>query len=153
MRKIFFEIPFNIFNKNKKYTSQKYCLPAKDWIEHNKIDINDSNLILFSFIRCPFERVIIQYNYQMKNRNALKQYPMTFSEWCLASFSKKNKFMQNNPKEFLPQTEWIKGIEHKLNLSSCKESFVVEKYYDEKTMKIVKNFYESDFKKFSNVYF
>ena len=156
MKPIYFEIPFNGVKVSKaKFIIPKYTLPAKDWLFHNQIDIDDKNIEIFTFIRNPLERVILQYKHQLKYRSALRQYPMPFKEWCISSFNNSNvdKFMQNNPKEFLSQTAWIKGLNKVIKLYPCEQLFFLNDFFDNSSRLTVKNYYKSDFKKFSNVYF
>ena len=156
MKSIYFDIPYNGVNVSKiKYIIPKYTLPAKDWIIHNQININSDQTQIVAFIRNPLERVIFQYQHQLKSRPALKQYPLQFKDWCYASFNtnRVDKFMQNNPKDFLSQTEWIDGIKMKTTLYPLKQKLLINDYYDSELIKLIRNFYEPDFKIFSNVYF
>jgi hypothetical protein len=160
MKPIYFKIPFNGVNVLKsKFTIPEYTLPAKDWIKHNQIDLKNQNIQIFTFIRNPLERVILQYKHQLKHRPALRQYPMPFKEWCLASFQTHNidKFMQNNPKEFLPQKRWIEGFDN-FNLKMVKicdnishkniefKKTDVERYYDNASKEVIHSWFGEDFR-------
>lgn len=159
MKPIYFEIPFNGIKISKtKFTIPEYTLPAKDWLVHNEIDLSNKDIEIYAFIRNPLERVIFQYLSQLKRRPALKQYPMTFKDWCLVSFTNSNtdKFMQNNPKDFLSQSKWIEGLRNEkikinnLNNHNVREKINfekvnVEKYYDNFTKNLISSWYTEDF--------
>lgn len=159
MKPIYFEIPFNGVKVSKsKFIIPEYTLPAKDWLVHNQIDLSNKTIGIHAFIRNPLERVVLQYLSQLKQRPALKQYPMTFKDWCLASFTNSNtdKFMQNNPKDFLSQSKWIEGLSNeKLKINSLNiytvrekinfEKVNVEKYYDNFTKNLISSWYTEDF--------
>jgi hypothetical protein len=83
---------------------------------------------------------------------------MSFKEWCKASFNDSNvdKFMQNNPKEFLSQKKWIEGFEDKnLGVFILDKDFKfsgvnfkklnIEDYYDVETEKLIKFWYADDY--------
>lgn len=159
MKPIYFEIPFNGVKVSKsKFIIPEYTLPAKDWLVHNQINLSNKTIEIHAFIRNPLERVILQYLSQLKRRPALKQYPMTFKEWCFASYTNSNidKFMQNNPKEFLSQSKWISDLNnYNLKVVNINDSILkkkikfervdIERYYDDFSMDLISSWYAVDF--------
>ncbi len=158
-RKIFFNIPFNgVKVSYRRYIVPQYDLPAKDWLVHNKVDIYLPNIEIVTCVRDPLERVVLQYLEHSKNRPALRQYPIGFKEWCIACYDPlyTDKFIQNNPKEFLTQKYWLSGLEdvikiHTINQLSLppeglKVKFdFIKGYYDHETTNLVKEWYKEDY--------
>lgn len=161
MKPYFFYIPFSgIKIPKKKYIVPTYTLPSPEWETYNQIDVDQQKII--TCVTNPLERVVIQYLNQHKSRPALRQFPMKFNDWCFASFdnNRVDKFMQNNPKEFLTQYAWLKNIGEKVHILSqnefkktnySKESYL--SYHDNDTLKLITDFYREDFEKYENVYF
>ncbi len=159
MKPIYFEIPYNGVKVSKaKFIIPSCTLPAKDWLLHNQIDTKSKDTEIVVFIRNPFERVILQYKHQLKHRPALRQYPISFQEWCKVSFqdTRVDKFMQNNPKDFLPQKKWIEEFESKnlsihvlnkkCNIEGVKfASISIKDFYDEETRNLITSWYMEDF--------
>ena len=110
---IWFEIPFNgVYIKNNSLRRVLLQLPFRDWFKHNNVSLQGNEEML-CFIRNPFDRVILHYEFQRQNRKALMQYPMEFGEWVHKCFNPEriDKFIQNNPKEMLSQKAWLEGSE------------------------------------------
>jgi len=141
-----------------KFIIPEYALPAKDWLDHNEGDLSNKNVEIYAFIRNPLERVILQYLHQMKHRPALRQYPITFKEWCFASYTNSNmdKFMQNNPKEFLSQSKWLGDLNNYnlkvfnindtiLNKKMKFERVNIKDHYDDLTKDLISSWYAIDF--------
>jgi hypothetical protein len=160
MKPIYFNIPYNGVKVSKRqYVIPQFSLPAKDWLNHNQINIKSINVQIVAFIRNPLERVIFQYLHQLRYRPALRQYPMSFEDWCIASFdnTKVDKFMQNNPKEFLLQKTWISDLIEVAAFSfATKENYKaidglkiahisIEKYQTKITKELVEDWYYEDF--------
>ena len=159
-KKIWFEIPFlGVTLKKKELVIPKYSLPYSNWKKHNQIDDGD----FIAGIRNPLDRVILHYEQQSKNRRAIVQYPISFTEWCTRCFntSQSDRFMRNNPKEFLSQKQWLEGSNDdigliEINTSENNSSLIkaiqqIDRsyYYTEETVKLVLNWYAEDFELFN----
>lgn len=162
-RKSFFHITNNGITPLKYFIKRyKYSLPFSDWIKHNNIENFDHEII--TFIRSPYERILIHFQNQLSKRAAIRQYPMTFKEWVFLNFKTKEavKFMRNEPKDFLSQTSWLNGSSNKIKiykvenltnreifkLGFIKRSVEIDKFYDKETKEIIYEYFLEDFKNY-----
>ncbi|MCX7553346.1 sulfotransferase family 2 domain-containing protein [Marinicella sp. S1101] len=62
----------------------------------------------FSFVRNPFDKVCSHYRYRVKtNQTQLKDKPLSFSDWVALSYGEKKPFYYDQPRMFMPQTDWL----------------------------------------------
>ena len=162
-KKIWFEIPFTGIEVRKRDVIRlNIVVPYTQWLKHNHLFADGSDAFV-TFIRNPFDRVILQYEEQNRERPAIMQYPMTFDSWCKASFDPNNidPFIQNNPKEFLSQKAWLEGSEgsmtiEKIDAGASETTYIkrVQKvvrsnYYSEEIAQLILSWYSEDFEMFN----
>lgn len=163
---IWFQIPFTgVSVKKGKLVKPSFTLPFKDWVTHNAMEEKLGEPMI-AFVRNPYDRVILHYEEQCRDRKAVSQYPISFSEWCKKCFDPNHldRFMQNNPKEYLPQTAWLAGSEdyvqvHKVGLEGMQakdtpriksvEPVDRSSYYSEDTARLIREWYREDFEFFN----
>ena len=64
--------------------------------------------LTFTIVRNPWDKVVSQYHYRLKtNQTDLNDETIPFDECVRQAFSKRDSFYHDNPKFFLPQTDWI----------------------------------------------
>ena len=167
-RAIWFHIPFTGISVNKGQLSRPpLSLPFKDWVKHNALELQLKGAIV-AYVRNPYDRVILHYEEQCRNRRAISQYPISFNDWCTKCFDRDrpDRFMQNNPKEYLPQVAWLAGSEayvqvHKVDQDAIqtkrpdipyiKSMVSVDRsaYYSDTTAQLVRDWYREDFEFFN----
>ncbi len=131
----------------------------------------------FTVIRNPWDKVVSHYHYRVEtNKTNLRNNPIEFKEWVKRTYGNQDDFYYNNPKMFMPQTNWImdnngnilvdeiihfENLESEFNKileklgknttlphvkKSNRENY--RKYYDEETIEIVRNWFERDIERF-----
>jgi hypothetical protein len=66
------------------------------------------NKFSFAVIRNPWDKVVSHYHYRVKsNQTGLKTNPVEFKDWVKLTYGNQDPFYYNNPKMFMPQTDWI----------------------------------------------
>lgn len=62
----------------------------------------------FTVVRNPWDKVVSQYHHR-KNTNHLakSQVVPSFNRWVLLTYGEQDPAFYNNPKMFMPQTDWI----------------------------------------------
>lgn len=132
----------------------------------------------FAFVRNPFDKVCSHYRYRVKtNQTKLRDQPLDFGNWVQRSYGAHDPFYYDNPKMFMPQTDWLsdqqgnilvdevyhfetlaedfKTLRQKFSLEAqlphLKASKPVDyrRYYDEKSRAIVESCFAQDLKKFN----
>jgi hypothetical protein len=133
--------------------------------------------LTFTVIRNPWDKVVSHYHYRVKtNQTNLRDDPIEFNEWVKRAYGNQDAFYYDNPKMFMPQTNWItdeKGnilVDEIIHFENLENEFnkVLEKlgknvtlphvkksdrgiyrdYYEEETIAIVKNWFEQDIERF-----
>lgn len=62
----------------------------------------------FTVIRNPWDKVVSHYHYRTEtNRTDLGTRPIGFKEWVKLSYGIRDSFYYDNPKMFMPQSDWI----------------------------------------------
>jgi len=62
----------------------------------------------FTIVRNPWDKVVSHYHYRiMTNQTGLGDAPIPFDEWIRLAYRDNEPQYYNNPKMFMPQTEWI----------------------------------------------
>ena len=133
--------------------------------------------LTFTIIRNPWDKVVSHYHYRVKtNQTDLQDKPIEFREWVRLTYGNQDDFYYDNPKMFMPQTDWIVDengkilvdeIIHFENLN-IEINELLEKlgrnttlphvkksnrgnyreYYDQETLEIVGNWFERDIERF-----
>jgi len=132
----------------------------------------------FTVIRNPWDKVVSQYKFRTKtNKSKMKDNPISFTEWVVKVFHENDPYYYGGrPLNFAPQTYWLKdhadeinldyiirfenlneefkevsqiiGVEPELpHLNSTKKTNYRD-YYNEKTKRIVANWFEEDINTF-----
>jgi len=131
----------------------------------------------FTVIRNPWDKVVSHYHYRVKtNQTDLRDNPIEFKEWLKRTYGNQDAFYYDNPKMFMPQTNWITDnngnilVDEIIHFENLESEFnkILEKlgknrtlphvkksnrgnyrdYYDEETIAIVRNWFERDIKRF-----
>lgn len=64
--------------------------------------------LTFAVVRNPWDKVVSHYHHRVKkNRTSLRTDTVDFKEWVVLTYGCQDPFYYDNPKMFLPQTEWI----------------------------------------------
>ena len=62
----------------------------------------------FAFVRNPFDKVCSHYRYRVKtNQTNLKDRGLSFSQWVNETYGRQNPDYYDNPKMFMPQSQWL----------------------------------------------
>lgn len=78
-----------------------------------------NNAFKFAVIRNPWDKVVSQYKHNVKNNvtNMAKK-KISFKEWVSCTYGKnKGKYYYYRPQMFLPQVEWLKDFEGKIDVN------------------------------------
>ncbi len=144
----------------------------------NKFGIKEwERRFTFTAVRNPWDKVVSQYHYRIKiNKSNLRNKPIKFNDWIKLTFVDQDPFYLNNPKMFMPQTDWISDDTGKIlvdfiirfeNLNDdfdkvCKKIGKSGKlkhikstkhkhyrdYYDENSKKIIETWFQKDIENF-----
>ena len=64
--------------------------------------------LTFTVVRNPWDKVVSHYHHRVKkNRTSLQTDTVEFKEWVALTYGRQDPFYFDNPKMFLPQTDWI----------------------------------------------
>ena len=131
----------------------------------------------FAFIRNPWDKVVSHYHYRIKNNQTnLGNNPIGFSEWVKRAYGEQDPMYYNNPKMFMPQSDWVidgrgeiivnfigrfekleedfntvcKSINKQATLPHIKSSKRTDyrDYYDDESLKIITDWFREDIKRF-----
>ena len=136
----------------------------------------------FAVVRNPWDKVVSQYKHNIKNNvtNMAKK-EISFKDWVAGTYGKnKGKYYFYRPQMFLPQVEWLKDFEGKINMDKIirfenltdemnqvfntlgihQELPHVNKtsktnyrdFYDEETQKIIADWFHEDMQAFNYTY-
>jgi len=143
------------------------ALMGDDWQESFK----------FAIVRNPWDKVLSHYTYRVKTgRTGIDGDRIPFSDWVARAYGDKDPRYYDNPKMFLPQSEWIKDESGKIvtdfigRFERLKQDFReisrhvrrkkklphanrtdhrhYSSYYDEASMRIVENWFQEDIQRF-----
>lgn len=132
----------------------------------------------FAFVRNPFDKVCSHYRYRVKtNQTGLQDKPLSFTEWVTETYGRQNPEYYDNPKMFLPQSQWLcdehgelmvdqvyrfeslatdfKALSQRLGLDAelphLKASNPVDyrEWYDETSKKTVSQWFHDDLQRFA----
>jgi len=66
------------------------------------------NRFTFTVIRNPWDKVVSHYHYRVQtNQTNLRVRTIEFKEWVRLTYGNKDSFYYDNPKMFMPQSDWI----------------------------------------------
>lgn len=131
----------------------------------------------FTVVRNPWDKVVSHYHYRVQtNQTDLGVKNIEFRKWVLSTYGSKDPFYYNNPKMFMPQSDWITGhngkiiVDHICRFENLNDDFSTickklgkksnlphlkaskrghyRNYYDDDTIEIVTNWFEKDIKNF-----
>ncbi len=132
----------------------------------------------FTVIRNPWDKVVSHYKFRIKmNESKMAKKRIDFKDWVACTYGEpKNKFYYNRPQMFLPQVEWLKNnegkididkiirfenlneginevfktleIEHKLQHLNRTYRTNYRDFYDDQTKQIVTDWFHEDIKEF-----
>ena len=136
----------------------------------------------FTVVRNPWDKVVSQYKHNIKNNiSNMAKKEISFKDWVASTYGKnKVEYYYNRPQLFLPQVEWLKDFEGKIDLDKIirfenltdemnqvfntigihQELPHVNKtsktnyrdFYDEATQKIIADWFHEDIKVFGYTY-
>ena len=131
----------------------------------------------FTVIRNPWDKVVSHYHYRVQINNIdLSVRPIGFKEWVKRTYGIQDVFYYDNPKMFMPQSDWITDhngrvlVDFVCRFENLDDdfSYVCEKlrkstnlphikaskrgkygnYYDEETIEIVARWFSKDIERF-----
>lgn len=139
-----------------------------------------SSCFVFVVVRNPWAKVVSHYNYRIKtNQTSMRDNSISFTKWVQQTYGpKKNRFYYNNPKMFLPQSEWIKDengnilIDKIIRFENLNDDFLemtkflgfknislpkinktkkvdYRDYYNDRTKKIIEEWFSEDIRLFN----
>ena len=86
----------------------------------------------FTFVRNPFDKVVSQYAYRLKNdQTGIKKKNIGFKEWVNLTYVDRNPLYYNIPEMFMPQYHWLHDYSGKLLVDFVGKFETLEKDFNE----------------------
>jgi hypothetical protein len=131
----------------------------------------------FAVVRNPWDKVVSHYHYRVQtNQTELGERPVQFKEWVRLAYRERDPLFHDNPKMFMPQTDWIadadgvilvdfvcrfenlnndfgevcRRLGKSISLPHLKSSRrgAYQQYYDDETVGIVEDWFGADIRNF-----